>query len=417
MTAEVATARAPFSVKRTIEDLMRSIGARTDVRFRIVFSDGSTFQSRDGSPDVTLKFRSAWAELRTAVFSQAGLLESYFDQSLDVDGDIAAAFRAGMDGGFSSRSNPLNTLRNDWHELRFSNRSTAQAKANARFHYGLPLEFFRRWLDHPYLMYTCAYWKDGTRTLEEAQRNKMEHVCRKVMLKPGDTFVDIGCGWGGFLVYAWEHCKALGTGVNTTIEQIAAARAEILRRGLDDKLTVVEADFREIPGQYDKCISIGVLEHAGRDQLEEVVRAHADCLKPGGVGVLHFIGHVGVFDTTFYIRKHIFPGGWIPSLAETIAAMERAGLEVLDIENLRRHYALTLDCWAQRFDAHWPEIQALDPALFNEYFRRKWRTYLYACAEMFRSPQSRTHLFQITYGKGNVGHAYPMSRAHLYSTD
>jgi cyclopropane-fatty-acyl-phospholipid synthase len=226
--------------------------------------------------------------------------------------------------------------------------------------------------------------------------------------------VDIGCGWGGFMYYAWERHQAIGTGINTTNEQVAAMRSELARRGLAGTLKVIETDFREIPGTYDKCVSIGVLEHAGRDQLAEVVRAHADCLKPGGLGMLHFIGHVGKFETEFYIRKHIFPGGWIPSLAETIAAMEEAGLEIIDIENLRRHYALTLDAWAERFERHWPEIQALNPARFDERFRRKWRAYLYSCAEMFRSPNGRTHLFQITYSRGNTKH-YPMSRAHLYA--
>jgi cyclopropane-fatty-acyl-phospholipid synthase len=162
-------------------------------------------------------------------------------------------------------------------------------------------------------------------------------------------------------------------------------------------------------------VSIGVLEHAGRDQLDEVVRAHADSLKPGGLGMLHFIGHVGVFETEFFIRKHVFPGGWIPSLAETIAAMERAGLEVLDIENLRRHYALTLDAWAERFERNWERIHAIDPKRFDERFRRVWRAYLFGCAEMFRSPHGHTHLFQITFSKGNVAReAYPMSRAFLY---
>jgi cyclopropane-fatty-acyl-phospholipid synthase len=264
-------------------------------------------------------------------------------------------------------------------------------------------------------MYTCAYWKEGTRTLEEAQQNKMEHVCRKLLLKPGDTFVDIGSGWGGFTFYAWERYQALGTGVNTTTEQVAVMQEEIRRRGLEDKLKAIEADFRDIPGQYDKCVSIGVLEHAGRDQIPEVVRAHADCLKPGGLGMLHFIGHVGRYETEFYIRRHIFPGGWIPSLAEVIVEMERAGLEILDIENLRRNYALTLDAWAQRFDANWERIRALDPGRFTETFRRAWRTYLYSCAEMFRAQRGYTHLFQIVYSKGNAGSNYPMSRAHVYS--
>jgi cyclopropane-fatty-acyl-phospholipid synthase len=183
---------------------------------------------------------------------------------------------------------------------------------------------------------------------------------------------------------------------------------------LTDKIGLVECDFREIPGQYDKLLSIGTLEHAGRDQLEEVVKAHADAMKPGALGVIHFIGHVGRFETEFYIRKYIFPGGWIPSLAEAIEAMERSGLEVLDIENLRRHYALTLDAWAERFDASWEKIQALDPARFNERFRRIWRTYLWACAEMFRAKNGHTHLFQVLVSKGNIGSNYPMSRAFLY---
>ena len=128
--------------------------------------------------------------------------------------------------------------------------------------------------------------------------------------------------------------------------------------------------------QFDKVVSIGVLEHAGRDQLREVVKAHADFLKPGGLGMLHFIGHVGVRDTVFYIRKHVFPGGWIPSLAQTIAAMEECGLEVVDVENLRRHYAFTLDAWAERFERNWERIQTIDPRRFDEHFRRVWRTYL-----------------------------------------
>jgi cyclopropane-fatty-acyl-phospholipid synthase len=192
-------------------------------------------------------------------------------------------------------------------------------------------------------------------------------------------------------------------------------RAEIARRGLGHSLEVLDTDFRDARRQYDKVVSIGTLEHAGRDSLEEVVRAHAAFLKPGGLGMLHFIGHVGHFQTEFFIRKHVFPGGWIPSLAHTIAAMERAGLEVVDIENLRRHYALTLDAWAERFDANWEKIRALDPKKFDERFRRVWRVYLYGCAEMFRAPRGYTHLFQIVFSRGNITQRnYPMSRGFLY---
>jgi cyclopropane-fatty-acyl-phospholipid synthase len=214
---------------------------------------------------------------------------------------------------------------------------------------------------------------------------------------------------------ALEQTGALGTGLNTTTEQVDWLREEIARRGLGAQLRLREADFRDVDQAYDKVVSIGVLEHAGRDQLPDVIRAHADLLKPGGLGMLHFIGHLGRHDTELFIRKHVFPGGWIPSLADTLAEMEGCGLEVLDVENLRRHYAPTLDEWALRFERAWPEIQSLDRSRYNERFRRIWRTYLVGCAEMFRSPTGYTHLFQVLFSKGNVTRAnYPMSRAHLY---
>jgi cyclopropane-fatty-acyl-phospholipid synthase len=391
-----------------------SIAAATTIPYRVVLASGAVLAHGEGDPAFTITFRSAKAERRILLFGHVGLLESYFDGSLDLDGNLALAFRAGMDAGYDNAVTPLVRVRNRWHERRFSNRSLAQAKANARFHYGLGQDFYRLWLDVPAMMYTCAYWREGTTTLEEAQRNKMDHVCRKVQLQAGETFVDVGSGWGGLLFHAWEHYGALGTGINATTEQVAETEAEIARRGLAGKLRVIECDFRRMPGQYDKLLSIGTLEHAGRDQLPEVIRTHAAALKAGGLGVIHFIGHVGVRDTEFYIRKHIFPGGWIPSLAQAIDWMERCGLEVLDVENLRRHYALTLDCWAERFDRHWEKIHALDPRRFDERLRRTWRTYLWSCAEMFRSKNAQTNLFQVTVSKGNVGAGYPMSRAFLH---
>jgi cyclopropane-fatty-acyl-phospholipid synthase len=228
--------------------------------------------------------------------------------------------------------------------------------------------------------------------------------------------VDIGCGFGGLMFHAAEKHGVKVCGTNTTTEQVNWLRQEIGRRNMTDRLEVREADFREVHDQFDKVVSIGVLEHAGRDSLKQVVQAHADFLKPGGLGMMHFIGHVGVRNTEYYIREFVFPGGWIPSLAETIVAMEECGLEIVDVENLRRHYALTLDAWIERFDRHWSEIQSLDPKKFDERFRRTWRTYLVSCAEMFRSQHARTHLFQIVFSKGNISKDnHPMSRAFLYA--
>ena len=404
------------AARHSAQDLVDTLAARAGVPFSIELPDRSRCRSGDGEPAFNVVFRNDAALLSTLIRGHMGLLESYFDQGVDLEGDLGASFAAAMAAGFDLQSRPWNAFENEVHEWRHSNASPEQAKANARAHYGLGVDFYRLWLDDPLMMYTCGYWPAGTATLEQAQRQKIDHVCRKLRLAAGERFVDVGCGFGGFMFRAHETTGAAGVGINTTTEQVDWLRAEIGRRGLDASLSVREADFRDPVESFDKVVSIGVLEHAGRDQLAEVVKAHADLLKPGGLGMLHFIGHVGRHDTELFIRKHVFPGGWIPSLADVVVAMEGAGLEVVDVENLRRHYAPTLDAWAERFERRWPEIHALDPARFDERFRRVWRCYLVGCAEMFRSRAGYTHLFQIVFSKGNATTAsYPMGRGSLYA--
>lgn len=403
---------APRILRRGIEPFI----ARTHTPLRFVFTDGSDAANTDGEPDATIRFLEPAAERNTIAFGHIGMLESYFRQQIEIDGELRALFKVAYDSHFA-QPNPLVRLRNRWHEYRFSNKTLAQAKDNARAHYGLPREFFARWLDDPTLTYTCAYWKEGTTTIEQAQRNKLEHVCRKLRLQPGEEMADIGCGWGGLMYHAHREYGVQVTGYNAATEQVESLRQDIERDGLGDVMAVREADHREVDRQFDKVAHVGVLEHCGRDQLRPGIEALARATKPGGLGVLHYIGHIGDFETEFYIRKHVFPGGWIPSLTQCLDIMEENGLEILDIENLRRHYALTLDAWAERFDRHWDEIRRLDPERFDEHFHRNWRVYLLGCAEMFRAANGYTHLFQIVYSKGNVGYDYPMSRAYMYAPD
>ena len=402
-------------MRSSIDNLLRRVGEQTSIPFAIRHPDGSEFRTREGTPAFTVVFRNTRAYWRSGMFGHVGLLEAYFEGDVDIEGSLPKALAAGMEGGIDLNAGPLNWIRNRWHELTHSNSGRDQARSNANFHYAMTPEFYKLWLDDPLMLYTCAYWKDDTRTLEEAQRNKCDHVARKLLLKPGEEVVDVGSGFGGFMFHAQEHYGVKVTAINTTGSQAEHARREIERRRLGNALSMqMHEDFRDAgQHQFDKVASIGCLEHAGRDSLGELVRAHARYLKQGGIGLIHFIGHVGHYDTEFFIRKYVFPGGWIPSLADVIVEMENAGLEVLDIENMRRHYALTLDVWAERFDRNWERIHAMDPKLFDERFRRIWRVYLYGCAEMFRSPAGRTHLFQIVFSKGNTT-SYPMTRDFLY---
>ena len=270
-------------------------------------------------------------------------------------------FRAGFDSGYDRDKNRLVQLRNHWHEWRYSNRSLAQAKANARFHYGLGIEFYRPWLDTArHDVHVRATGRKARRRSRKRSATRWTTCAARCSSHAGETFIDVGCGWGGLLFHAWENYGALGTGHQRHDGAGATRRAPRSRAaGSTDKIAVVECDMREMPGQYDKLLSIGTLEHAGsatrcpRSSAPTPMRS-----KPGGLGVIHFIGHVGTRDTEFYIREYIFPGGWIPSLSQAIDWMERCGLEVVDVENLRRHYALTLDVWAERFDRNWDDHPA-----------------------------------------------------------
>ncbi|MEO8629166.1 MAG: class I SAM-dependent methyltransferase, partial [Betaproteobacteria bacterium] len=278
---------------RLLKLIMQALGRKTQMRLKVTFADGSSIQNREGEPLVRLHYKTIGAQWKTILFGHVGLFESYFDQTLEIDGDFGRAMAIGFESGFDRAQSPIVWLRNHWHELRFGNRTIARAKENARFHYALGADFYGYWLDRPLMMYTCGYWKPGTRTVEEAQRNKIDHVCRKLHIESSDSVVDIGCGFGGFMIHANQHYGPRVCGTNTTTEQVVWLQDQIRARGLSDQLEVRESDFREAHAQFDKVVSIGVLEHAGRDQLDSVVKAHADFLKPGGLGMLHFIGHVG----------------------------------------------------------------------------------------------------------------------------
>ena len=188
-------------------------------------------------------FRDPGAYWRMFAYGHVGVLEAYFDGQLDIEGSLAKTLAAGMEGGMDQRGGPLIWLRNRWHELTHSNSARSQARANAEAHYALPPEFYKFWLDDPLMFYTCAYWTEETRTLEEAQRAKADHVARKVRLQPGEEVVDVGSGFGGFLMHAAMHYGVRITSINTTGSQADHARRQIEKFGIKNAVQM-HADFR-----------------------------------------------------------------------------------------------------------------------------------------------------------------------------
>lgn len=402
---------------------------QTNFSYKIHFYDGDEIQSGDqNNTSFTLSINNSRALLKSVFKGDLGFLEAYLDGDVDIDGSIVdfVAFGRQVSGIDTNQVAPVTLfqkLYDYYHEFRYGNHSLAQAITNAKFHYNRGSEkLFFHYLDahSPYNVaptYTCAYWKEGTKDLNEAQFNKLDHVCRKVQLQSGDSLVDVGSGWGSLLFHAVERYDiARGVNISPTPDQNRWMQSKIEELGLEDTLTIREADFRQIDGlegSFDKYISTGVYEHAGRPQLEAWIKAMSALLKPGGKGVLHFIGKQDESITHAFIRKHVFPGGYLPSLGETVDLMKQYGLEMLDVENLRRHYALTLTEWAKNFDEQWPQIQASDPVMFDERFRRTWHLYLWLCVGAFQRQDAGIGLYQITFSKGWT-EDYPMSRTFLY---
>jgi cyclopropane-fatty-acyl-phospholipid synthase len=281
-----------------------------------------------------------------------------------------------------------------------------RARENIHYHYDLGNEFYRLWLDEQ-LVYTCAYFPTPEMALEEAQTAKFEHVCRKVRLRPGDTVVEAGCGWGALALHMARHHGATVRAYNISREQVRFARERARAEGLDGRVEFVEDDYRNVRGRFDVFVSVGMLEHVGRENYGAFAEVIDRCLAANGRGLLHFIGRDRPRALNAWIRKRIFPGAYPPTLGEvTREVLEPASLSVVDVENLRLHYALTLRHWRERFE------KAAEPVaeMFDEAFVRAWRLYLAGSEVGFTT--GYLQLFQLTFARAAAD--VPWTRAELY---
>jgi len=285
----------------------------------------------------------------------------------------------------------------------------ARSARNVAHHYDIGNDLYRLFLDED-MQYSCAYFPDPETSLADAQRFKKDHVARKLCLKPGDTVLDIGCGWGGLALHLAGRENVRVHGVTLSCEQHCLARERADDMGVSDRVEFELQDYRNLTGRYDRIVSVGMFEHVGVPHYREYFDQIATCLKDNGTALIHTIGRTpGPGATNPWIARHIFPGGYIPALSEILPAIEKAGLMVLDVEILRLHYAETLKAWRSRFLARADEAKAL----YDDRFVCMWDFYL-VCSELsFR--HGVHNVFQLQLAKRQD--AVPLTRDYLYRTE
>jgi len=291
----------------------------------------------------------------------------------------------------------------DW----WQNNTPRGSLANIHRHYDLGNDFYKLWLDRE-MIYTCAYFPSSSATLEEAQTAKMDHVCRKLQLQPGETVVEAGCGWGALAMHMARHYGVLVKAFNISKEQIFYARRRAVEIGISDRVEFIEDDYRNVSGKFDAFVSVGMLEHVGLSHYRELGNVIHRTIGDSGRGLLHFIGRNYHEEFSRWIRKRIFPGAYAPALGEAMRVLEPWDYSVLDVENLRPHYAKTLEHWLDRFERCSHQVATL----YGDWFQRAWRLYLAGSIAAFRT--GRLQLFQVLFA-GSQCREFPWTRAHLYT--
>lgn len=365
---------------------------------------GEEIDAAGTTPVARVWLRDRGALYRLLLHPDLHFGDLYSTGRLEVEGDLVHFL---TEVGYRTEHavpGPLKKLRDLLSRPRAN--TLAGSRDNIHHHYDLGNDFYRLWLDEA-MQYTCAYFPDPAMTLEQAQLAKMDHVCRKLRLKPGERVVEAGCGWGGLARHMARHYGVKVRAYNISREQIAYARTRAREEGLDDRVEYVEDDYRNISGTYDAFVSVGMLEHVGKANYPVLGAVIDRCLTERGRGLVHSIGRNRPALMNAWIEKRIFPGAYPPTLREMMDIFEPYGFSVLDVENLRLHYARTLEHWLARFERHAGEIERC----FDRRFVRAWRLYLAGSIAAFTT--GSLQLFQVVFTRGR-NNDLPWSRAHLY---
>lgn len=380
-----------------------------DIPLQVTYPNGNIETYNGSNPHVKLKLNKNFSVSELSKDPSIVLGEAVMDGDIEIYGSIQelilSAYRCG--DSFLRNSKFSKLIPKQFHDKKHS-------KSDIQKHYDIGNDFYKLWLDDT-MTYSCAYFKHENDSLEQAQLNKVHHILNKLNAQPGGKLLDIGCGWGTLIITAAKECGLNATGITLSEEQASFITKRIKEEGLENKVTVLIKDYRDIRETYDYITSVGMFEHVGKENLSQYFQTISKRLNINGLALIHGItGQVGGnhgSGTNSWINKYIFPGGYIPRLTENLNHIASAGLQIADLEPLRRHYQKTLELWTKNFHNALPEVQKTH----DKRFINMWDLYLQSCAASFES--GNIDIFQYLLSKGVSKDTMPMTRDYMYSAN
>ncbi|WP_081410926.1 SAM-dependent methyltransferase [Desulfotruncus alcoholivorax] len=378
--------------------------------FEVKYWDGEEVRYGTGIPRVKLVFHKPLPlsfNLEDPVLSFG---EAYMDEIIDFEGSLEEIIRIAELNKHNFTSNGLKGKAFSAIKTLGGAAARLKQKQNIRHHYDLGNDFFSLWLDET-MSYSCAYFKTPQDSLHQAQIQKIDHILKKMQLQPGERLLDIGSGWGWLIIRAAQQYGVRALGITISEEQFRATKERISQLGLSDRVEVKLLDYLDLDEkeyQFDKIVSVGMFEHVGKENLPVYMEKVNKLLVPGGLSLLHTISGVNENPVNSWIDTYIFPGGYIPSLRETVWLLPEYDFHTLHIESLRMHYAMTLDRWYENFCNHIADVEEK----FGRRFVRMWSLYLRSCAASFRT--SGLDVYQMLFSKG-LNNSLPLTLEQVYA--